>query len=173
MKNPPNHYSRWEGMRSRCNNVNHPAYHRYGGRGIKVCRTWDKFKNFQEWCLATFQDGKSLDRKNNDKGYSPSNCRWATKRQQSLNAEYTSAKKIALAATRVKLIKSLHARFGNPNTRKIKICSRCQDKLSVNKFTPVIRRGKLTQQGYCRECRNKLRRKTLVKFARPKGREGL
>ncbi len=70
-------YKTWEGMISRCYSENHDAYHRYGGRGIFVCEEWrpDPTK-FIEWLLAAgWEKGKEIDRKDNDLGYSPGNCR--------------------------------------------------------------------------------------------------
>lgn len=77
-------YSVWKGMRKRCNNTNEPAYKNYGGRGIKVCERWNDYTNF----LADMGEppkGLSLDRIDNDKGYYPDNCRWATKTEQANN----------------------------------------------------------------------------------------
>jgi hypothetical protein len=71
-------------MIQRCNNPNNPAYPRYGGRGITICPRWLVFENF----LADMGDkpeGFTLDRINNDKGYEPGNCRWATPRAQANN----------------------------------------------------------------------------------------
>jgi hypothetical protein len=77
-------YRCWCAMLQRCFYPNGQAYSRYGGRGITVCERWRNFVNF----LADMGEpprGKSLDRIDNDKGYSPENCRWATHAQQNLN----------------------------------------------------------------------------------------
>jgi hypothetical protein len=57
------------------------SWHRYGGRGITVCRAWKNLDIFVTWALAnSWQPGLELHRNNNDKGYSPSNCQWLTKK---------------------------------------------------------------------------------------------
>jgi hypothetical protein len=60
---------------------------RYAGRGITVCEQWkSSFANFRTWALSHgYQPGLSIDRINNDKGYSPRNCRWATRTEQMRN----------------------------------------------------------------------------------------
>jgi hypothetical protein len=71
-------------MGERCRNPNHQAWDRYGGRGITVCERWRVFENF----LVDMGErplGKTLDRKDNDGGYDPSNARWATKSEQQKN----------------------------------------------------------------------------------------
>lgn len=77
-------YSVWKSMRYRCKD---PKNMDYFGRGIKVCTAWrNDFYTFQEWALDNgYQDSLVIDRKNNDKGYSPSNCRWVTPLQNSAN----------------------------------------------------------------------------------------
>lgn len=77
----------WTGIKTRCFDKNDKAYESYGGRGITMCSEWrDDFTKFRDWALANgYADNLTCDRINNDKGYSPNNCRWATYRQQGRN----------------------------------------------------------------------------------------
>jgi len=78
-------YHLWKGMRARCKNPNHSHYHRYGGRGIKVCERWREFDNFLHDMGERPSPAHSIDRINNNGDYEPSNCHWATPIEQSRN----------------------------------------------------------------------------------------
>ena len=80
-------YKKWSQMLRRCTNPKDAAYKDYGGRGISVCEDWLDIRNFVDWCDLTHpnQEGYTLDRINNDKGYSPENCRWVDKSTQAIN----------------------------------------------------------------------------------------
>ena len=80
-------YSTWYGMVKRCNNLKSKDYKNYGARGITICADWLDVRNFIAWCDVTHPklEGYTLDRINNDKGYSPENCTWSDKTTQILN----------------------------------------------------------------------------------------
>ena len=85
--NTPSLRYAWTNMKTRCNNPRYPLYHRYGGRGIRVCDAWqNSFEEFLRWAYrAGWTQGLSLDRIDNDKGYSPENCRFVTAQAQANN----------------------------------------------------------------------------------------
>lgn len=82
-------YRAWCAMRSRCLNANNPQYKDYGGRGIKICERWNDYLNFESDIGEPNSPLMSLERVDNDKGYCPENCRWATKAEQNDNKQNT------------------------------------------------------------------------------------
>ena len=77
-------YRTWRGMVQRCTNPDSIKWISYGGRGITVCERWLKFENFYQ-DMGNRPLGRSLDREDNDGNYEPSNCRWATSKEQANN----------------------------------------------------------------------------------------
>lgn len=79
-------YNVWRTMIHRCED---PTYHKfpiYGGRGITVCRAWHDPHKFMDWAEANgYRPGLQIDRMDNSRGYSPSNCRWTTAKEQARN----------------------------------------------------------------------------------------
>lgn len=82
-------FTTWAGMMYRCSASNGKRFHRYGGRGITVCARWQSDPSAFHADMGDPPPGMSLDRINNDLGYSPENCRWATDRQQNNNRAST------------------------------------------------------------------------------------
>lgn len=89
-------YKVWSAMQQRCTNPNNASYHNYGGRGIEMCKEWlEDFQAFYDWSMANGYDENApqgqctIDRIDNDKGYSPDNCRWVPMKKQVNNKRTT------------------------------------------------------------------------------------
>lgn len=99
-------YRAWAAMRARCTKETHKSYASYGGRGITVCDRWsDSFENFIADMGLAPSKGFSLDRIDNDKGYSPDNCRWATRVVQASNTR--TNKYVEIGADRLSIAEAV------------------------------------------------------------------
>lgn len=85
-------YVIWRAMKQRCENPHHRSFKYYGGRGIRVCEDWaNSYAEFRDWALSSGYNENAaygectIDRVDNDKGYSPTNCRWVDMAEQNRN----------------------------------------------------------------------------------------
>jgi hypothetical protein len=93
-------YNSWCNMKQRCTNPKNPKYHRYGGRGIDIAQEWMTIQGFWDWAQTSgWEEGLTIDRIDNDKGYCPENCRWVTaainsKKKRTTKITFEQAKQI-------------------------------------------------------------------------------
>lgn len=116
-------YLTYIAMKDRCKREKHMNYARYGGRGITVCKEWngrEGFYNFSKWSISNgWMPGLTLDRIDNDKGYSPDNCRWATRLVQADNKSniiHYNYKGFSLSLTNIARMENI-----NPNSLRYRV----------------------------------------------------
>ena len=80
-------YSIWCGMKDRCKNDTHIGWMHYGGKGISVCDEWQMFIPFKDWSLCNgYENDLTIDRIDSNGNYEPTNCRWITQSENTLNS---------------------------------------------------------------------------------------
>lgn len=114
-KKPTSYYA-WSGMKDRCTNSNSSDWKYYGGRGISFCPEWMHYENFLQ-DMGEPPAGMTLDRVNNDKGYSKENCRWATRKQQANNRRIRKTAVIVMHEGRKVELKELERLTGLKNKK--------------------------------------------------------
>ena len=99
-------YNIFKAMHNRCEDPKNPAFERYGGRGITVCEEWSNIDNFISWAHNNgWKKGLQIDRINNDKGYSPENCRLVTCRDNCRNRK--SNKRVVVNGEEMLLVEAI------------------------------------------------------------------
>jgi hypothetical protein len=113
-------YRSWDKMKQRCNNRNNECYKNYGGRGIKVCKEWNKFENFYK-DMGDRPKNTTIDRTDNNGNYCKENCRWATWIEQANNRRNNKIIKINNQnKTLTQWCKIYNLKYGTINTRIIR-----------------------------------------------------
>lgn len=118
---PSPEYVVWQGMRRRCNDENADDYQRYGGRGINVCERWNDFRAFLKDMGRRPSRRHQIERKENDVGYEPDNCVWATAKE---NARNRSSNRLITYADRTQCLTAWAEEIGcSPAALKARIDS--------------------------------------------------
>jgi hypothetical protein len=105
-------YAIWCDMKNRCNNPNFVYFKSYGGRGIKVCPSWNKsFQAFWDDMSHDYSDNLTIDRINNDGDYEPGNCKWSTPEEQSWNKGLYKNNKLGIKGVQLRKSGKYRARI--------------------------------------------------------------
>lgn len=142
----------------RCYYEKDSRYQHYGQRGITVCEEWHDFWSFFLWASRTYVSGKTLDRKNNNSGYSPDNCQWADASEQMRNRRTTEKLKTHLRKAREVQYRLDSIQYGDPQTRQQKLCSSCKECKPLE-FFHRLTKSKDGRNSYCKQCSTVLRGK--------------
>lgn len=129
-------YQKWLSMMARCTNENGDFYYRYGGRGIKVCDRWKDFKSFYDDMIGTYEIGLSLDRKDNEGNYEPSNCKWSTNQEQTNNY---SRNVLVTINGETDTVKNMCRKYNVPYDRTAHRINKGID--TIEAFTAIYRNG--------------------------------
>ena len=147
----------WGNMIQRCHNKNNPSYGRYGNKDITVCDEWrGSSKKFIEWALNNgFERHLQTDRIDNNKGYSPENCRWVTPSQNCRNknnnrTNYVKKTRICRVCNVEKPLDNYH-KSKNRSLGRIYICKSC--KSSIKKAERLMKRWRMIKDEPLRTCR--------------------
>lgn len=131
-------YSIWRGMRNRCYNPGVKAYKNYGGRGIQVCKGWQKYENFREWALSSgYEDQLTIERIDCDGMYEPGNCMWVTLSDQGKNTRRN--RYIEYDGKRMTLAEWSRVLGGGPNLVTTRLQRGWSEAKAVS--TPLKRKG--------------------------------
>lgn len=140
-------YCAWDGMMQRCTNSNHKHFHRYGGRGIRVCEFWKKFENFVSE-MGIGKKGWSIHRIDNDAGYFLENCVWAT---HGFQMSHTCRSRIYTVMGYTDCLKNLCMRFAISYGT---VQYRLRKGLSIEDafFKPTVRALEEAKESRCDSC---------------------
>lgn len=149
-------YQIHQNMIQRTSNPNNAGYRIYGGKGVKICDQWRDFETFRRWALSNgYRDNLTIDRIDGDGDYEPANCRWVTKRENSLN------RKTLLTKEQVAEIRTLYMQ--GHDLRSI----RKKTGRNLNTLHYIIRNTHYTDDSYDAAESERLHQENLIAYHGP------